>query len=57
MQIAQLSPLFGSVPQEYRCREIFDQRFAAARMAHDYEVEVYERLIQSNQIELVEVRA
>ena len=56
MQIAQVAPLFGSVPPKYWCREIFDQRFTAARMAHDY-VEVYERLIERNQIKLVEVRA
>ena len=29
-----------------RCREVFDQRFTATRMAHDY-VQVYERLIKS----------
>jgi glycosyltransferase involved in cell wall biosynthesis len=28
-----------------RCREVFEQRFTAARMAHDY-VQVYEQLIQ-----------
>jgi glycosyltransferase involved in cell wall biosynthesis len=39
-----------------RCREIFDQRFTAERMAHDY-VEVYERLMKRNQINLLEVRA
>jgi glycosyltransferase involved in cell wall biosynthesis len=39
-----------------RCREIFDQRFTAARMAHDY-VEVYERLIQRKQHKALEVRA
>jgi glycosyltransferase involved in cell wall biosynthesis len=39
-----------------RCREIFDQRFTAARMAHDY-VQVYERLISSKQQGRLEVRA
>jgi glycosyltransferase involved in cell wall biosynthesis len=39
-----------------RCREIFDQRFTAARMANDY-VEVYERLIKRNQIKVLEARA
>ena len=39
-----------------RCREIFDQRFTAARMAHDY-VKVYERLIQRKQHKALEVRA
>jgi glycosyltransferase involved in cell wall biosynthesis len=39
-----------------RCREIFDQRFTAARMARDY-VEVYERLIKRNQIKVLEARA
>jgi glycosyltransferase involved in cell wall biosynthesis len=34
-----------------RCREVFDQRFTAARMAHDY-VKVYERLINTKQHEL-----
>ncbi|PYL59821.1 MAG: glycosyl transferase, partial [Verrucomicrobia bacterium] len=29
-----------------RCREFFEQRFTATRMAHDY-VRVYERLIQT----------
>ena len=29
-----------------RCREVFEQRFTAARMAHDY-VRVYERLVHS----------
>jgi glycosyltransferase involved in cell wall biosynthesis len=31
-----------------RCREVFEQRFTAARMAHDY-VQVYKRLINSKQ--------
>jgi len=39
-----------------RCREVFDQRFTAARMAHDY-VQVYERLINSKQQDRLEVRA
>jgi glycosyltransferase involved in cell wall biosynthesis len=38
-----------------RCREIFDQRFTAARMAHDY-VQVYERLIKKRQYKALEVR-
>jgi len=32
-----------------RCREVFDQRFTATRMAHDY-VQVYERLIKSKSV-------
>jgi glycosyltransferase involved in cell wall biosynthesis len=39
-----------------RCREVFDQRFTAARMAHDY-VQVYKRLINSKQQDRLEVRA
>jgi len=39
-----------------RCREIFDQRFTAARMAHYY-VRVYEPLIKRKQHKAVEVRA
>ena len=39
-----------------RCREVFDHRFTAARMAHDY-VQVYERLINTRQHERLEVRA
>jgi glycosyltransferase involved in cell wall biosynthesis len=31
-----------------RCREVFEQRFTAARMAHDY-VQVYEQLIKQKQ--------
>jgi glycosyltransferase involved in cell wall biosynthesis len=38
-----------------RCREIFEQRFTATRMAHDY-VQVYERLISSGQKQLLEAR-
>jgi glycosyltransferase involved in cell wall biosynthesis len=36
-----------------RGREVFEQRFTAERMAHDY-LEVYERLIRRNQINVVE---
>jgi glycosyltransferase involved in cell wall biosynthesis len=38
------------VPQlsRKRCREVFEQRFTATRMAHDY-VQQFERLIASNQ--------
>jgi glycosyltransferase involved in cell wall biosynthesis len=39
-----------------RCREVFDQRFTAERMAHDY-VEVYERLIKKGKYRVVEARA
>jgi glycosyltransferase involved in cell wall biosynthesis len=39
-----------------RCREIFEQRFTATRMAHDY-VQVYERLISSEQDQPSEARA
>jgi len=39
-----------------RCREAFDHRFTAARMAHDY-VQVYERLTNTRQHERLEVRA
>jgi glycosyltransferase involved in cell wall biosynthesis len=39
-----------------RCREVFEQRFTATRMAHDY-VQVYERLINSNQPRALEARA
>jgi len=39
-----------------RCRKVSDQRFTAARMAHDY-VQVYERLINSKQQDRLEVRA
>ena len=31
-----------------RCREVFEQRFTATRMAHDY-VQQFERLIARNQ--------
>jgi glycosyltransferase involved in cell wall biosynthesis len=38
------------VPQlsRKRCREVFDQRFTATRMAHDY-IQVYERLVKNGQ--------
>jgi glycosyltransferase involved in cell wall biosynthesis len=39
-----------------RCREVFEQRFTAARMAHDY-IEVYRRLIKRNQIKVLEAPA
>src|SRR5205809_3303704 len=39
-----------------RVREVFDQRFTAARMAHDY-VQVYERVTNTRQHERLEVRA
>jgi len=39
-----------------RCREVFDHRFTAARMAHGY-VQVYERRINTRQHERLEVRA
>ena len=39
-QVAQL--------RRKRCREVFEQRFTATRMAHDY-VQQFERLIARNQ--------
>ena len=39
-----------------RCREVFEQRFTATRMAHDY-VQVYERLTNSKQAHTLEARA
>jgi glycosyltransferase involved in cell wall biosynthesis len=39
-----------------RCREVFEQRFTATRMAHDY-VQVYERLINNKQPHALEARA
>ena len=39
-----------------RCREVFEQRFTAERMAHDY-VQVYQRLIKSKQHDTLEARA
>lgn len=39
-----------------RCRKVFEQRFTATRMAHDY-VEVYEQLISSGQTQRLEARA
>jgi glycosyltransferase involved in cell wall biosynthesis len=38
------------------CREVFEQRFTATRMAHDY-VQVYERLISTKQAHALEARA
>ena len=38
-----------------RCREVFEQRFTAERMAHDY-VRVYERLIKRKQDTIAEAR-
>ena len=38
-----------------RCREVFDQHFTAARMAHDY-LGVYQRLINSKQEPALEAR-
>src|SRR5205809_2786487 len=39
-----------------RCREVFEQRFTAEQMAHDY-VQVYQRLIKSKQHDTLEARA
>jgi glycosyltransferase involved in cell wall biosynthesis len=39
-----------------RCREVFEQRFTATRMANDY-VRVYERLINNKQDEPLKARA
>ncbi len=39
-----------------RCRKVFEQRFTATRMAHDY-VQVYERLISNKQAHTLEARA
>ena len=39
-----------------RCREVFEQRFTATRMANDY-VRAYERLINRKPDELLEARA
>ena len=39
-----------------RCREVFEQRFTAERMAHDY-VQLYERLIKSKPPKVLEARA
>jgi glycosyltransferase involved in cell wall biosynthesis len=39
-----------------RCREVFEQRFTATRMAHDY-VQVYKRLINSQRNQPSEARA
>jgi glycosyltransferase involved in cell wall biosynthesis len=48
----------GRVPElsRKRCREVFEQRFTATRMAHDY-VQVYERRIKSGQDKRLEGRA
>ena len=51
MRIAQVAPLYESVPPKYYGgteREVFEQRFTATRMAHDY-VQQFERLIARNQ--------
>jgi glycosyltransferase involved in cell wall biosynthesis len=39
-----------------RCREVFEQRFTATRMAHDY-LQVYKRLIGGKQNETLEAHA
>jgi glycosyltransferase involved in cell wall biosynthesis len=39
-----------------RCREVFEERFTAARMAQDY-VQIYERLINARQNKELEARA
>ncbi|MBO0695171.1 MAG: glycosyltransferase family 4 protein [Verrucomicrobia bacterium] len=39
-----------------RCREVFEQRFTATRMAHDY-VRVYERLVGAGQDQRLEAHA
>jgi glycosyltransferase involved in cell wall biosynthesis len=39
-----------------RCREVFEQRFTATRMAHDY-LQVYRRLIGGKQNEILEAHA
>jgi glycosyltransferase involved in cell wall biosynthesis len=36
-----------------RCRDVFEQRFTAARMAHDY-VTVFKRMIEKNEDEVSE---
>ncbi|PYK13702.1 MAG: glycosyl transferase [Verrucomicrobia bacterium] len=48
----------GRVPElsRKRCREVFEQRFTATRMADDY-VQVYERRIKSGQDKRLEGRA
>jgi hypothetical protein len=70
MRIAQVAPGFivkgledaveavRRVPDltRIRCREVFDRRFTAARMARDY-VQTYERLIKSNHHKALEVGA
>jgi glycosyltransferase involved in cell wall biosynthesis len=39
-----------------RCREVFEQRFTATRMAHDY-LQAYKRLIGGKQNETLEAHA
>jgi glycosyltransferase involved in cell wall biosynthesis len=39
-----------------RCREVFERRFTATRMAHDY-LQVYDQLIKSRQYKVLEARA
>jgi len=39
-----------------RCRQVFEKRFTAARMAQDY-VQVYKRLINNRQDKVLGVRA
>jgi glycosyltransferase involved in cell wall biosynthesis len=39
-----------------RCRQVFEQRFTATRMAHDY-IRAYQRLINRRQHEALEARA
>jgi glycosyltransferase involved in cell wall biosynthesis len=39
-----------------RCREVFEQRFTATRMAHDY-VQVYKRLIKRSRGKALEAHA
>ena len=39
-----------------QCRQVFEQRFTATRMAHDY-IRLYERLIKCRQHEALEARA
>ena len=45
----------GRVPElsRKRCREVFEKRFTATRMAHDY-VQVFERLIERNEEKMTE---
>ena len=48
-------PLDGFKAQPDKPFEVFDQRFTAARMAHDY-LGVYQRLITSKQEQALEAR-